>query len=252
MHNPVYGKFVQKHCMQDICETNRAHFAYTRPGLKFFIILLLSILFFAGCSATDNIDFDLTSKTTYYADTSVVRSPPEVHVYPVTEVGGLKVIFVPFRVVQKMDQPEMAGYSLAKTFWQTWSGMQVFNQFEFMPEAGPFRRDMAVAYARTRGADMVVGGFVTHLFAGGSSSPNRLTLQVEAYDVSSGLLVWSMSQGGMLPGPSKQDYIIMDVKNRQPTDPLFVICKTLAADMGAIMYNWSHGETGRSSGTEAE
>lgn len=246
MRKPAPGKSIHTYYLQDICEKERAHFAYAKRGWKFLIILLLSILLLSACSVTDNVDFELGSKTTYYADNSVVRSPPEIHVHPVTEVGGLKVLFVPFKVVQKVDQPEMIGYSLAKTFWQIWSGMQVFNQFEFMAEAGPFRRDLAVAYARSRGADMVVGGFVTHLFAGGNSSDNRLTLQIEAYDVSSGLLVWSMSQGGTLPAPTKRDYIVLDVKTKQHTDPLFVICKTLAIDMGNIMAKWSqadsHGE----------
>ncbi len=225
--------------MFDICERDRAHFSLRRRGARLFVIMLLSILFLSGCSVAESTNFDFSGKTTYHADNLVVRDEPQIYVYPVTEVGNIKVLFVPFKVVQRIDQPEMIGYSLAKGFWNTWSGMRVFDQFEFAPDAGPFRRDLAVAYARARGADMVVGGFVTHLFAGGNSSANRLNLQIEAYDVASGLLVWSMAQGGALAAPKTRDFIVMDVKTKQAADPINVINTALAVDMGEIMLRWS-------------
>lgn len=211
--------------------------------MRVVLLILLCVLFFTGgCGVQDNLDISFSDKTTYYMDAYVNRGKPEVHVYPVTDVGGIKVLFVPFKIVQKMDNPEMVGYSLARGFWQTWASMQVFEQFEFFAEAGPFRRDLAVAYARARGADMVVGGYVTHIFAGGNSSDNRLSVQLEAYDVGSGLLVWSMSQGGVLTAPKTRDYIIFATKRRLPTDPMHVLTTTLAADMGAILKEWSTRE----------
>ncbi|MDL2285761.1 hypothetical protein LJB93_03355 [Desulfovibrio sp. OttesenSCG-928-F07] len=227
--------------LQDFTEHDRAHFSTKKQPVRFFVILFLSILFLSACSVAESVDFDLGSKTAYHADSRVVRGEPDIYVYPVTEVGNIKVLFVPFKVVQKIDNPEMIGYSLAKGFWNTWSGMRVFDQFEFAADTGPFRRDLAVAYARARGADMVVGGFVTHIFAGGNSSANRLTLQIEAYDVSSGLLVWSMAHGGSIPAPKNRDFIILDVKTKQPVDPMQLINSTLAVDMGKIMQEWNRG-----------
>lgn len=219
------------------------HFGWRSRSARILLLILLCILFFiGGCGVQDNMDVSFSDKPSYYIDTYVSRSEPEVHVYPVTDVGGIKVLFVPFKVVQKMDNPEMAGYSVARGFWQTWAGMQVFDQFEFFAEAGPFRRDRAIAYARARGADMVVGGYVTHLFAGGNSSDNRLSVQIEAYDVGSGLLVWSVAQGGTLPAPKTRDYIIFATKRRLPTDPMQLLTETLAEDIGTVIKDWSSHE----------
>ena len=218
------------------------HFGFKSRPVRILLLLLLCILFFTGCGVQNKVDVSFSNKPAYYLDAYVMRGKPEVHVYPVTDVGGLKVLFVPFKVVQKMDNPEMAGYSLARGFWQTWASLKVFDQFEFFAEAGPFRRDLAIAYARARGADMVVGGYVTHIFAGGNSSDNRLSLQIEAYDVGSGLLVWSMSQGGVLSAPKTRDYIIFAAKRQLPTDPLQLLNNTLARDMGAIMKEWATRE----------
>jgi hypothetical protein len=206
---------------------------------RFGVVLLLSLLFLSGCGQTENISFELASKPVYYREGGVRREPPVVHIRPVTEVGGLKVMFMPFRVVQKMDNPELAGYGLSRTFWQTWSAMRVFEHFEFMSEGGPFRRDLAVAQAKARGADMVIGGFVTHLMAGGNSGENRLALQLEGYDVSSGLMVWSMAQAGAVGAPEKRDFLVFEIKDKQSADPLHAITTSLARDMGEIMREWS-------------
>lgn len=210
-------------------------FGFKSRPIRILLLILLCILCFSGCATHERLDFSLSSKPHYYLDNYVEMSKPEVHVYPVMKLGGIKVVFVPFKVVPPMDKPEMIGYSLARGFWQTWASMEVFDQFEFIAEAGPFRRDLAIAYARARGADMVVGGFVTHLFAGGNSSDNRLSLQVEAYDVSSGLLVWSMAQGGVIPAPKTRDYIIFATRQKLTTDPLQVLNSAIAQSLGEIM-----------------
>lgn len=219
------------------------HSGWRSRSARILPLIFFCVLFFiGGCGAQENIDVSFSGKPSYYLDAYVNRSRPEVHVYPVTDVGGVKVLFVPFKVVQKMDDPEMVGYSVARSFWQTWAGMEVFEQFEFFAEAGPFRRDLAVEYARARGADMVVGGYITHIFAGGNSSDNRLSVQIEAYDVSSRLLVWSMSQGGALSAPKTRDYIIFATKRRMPTDSMQLVTKTLAEDMGVILKEWATRE----------
>lgn len=220
------------------------HFSFKSRPIRIMLLILLCILFFSGCGAQSGLDLSLSQQPTYYTDAYVERGAAEVHVYPVTDVGGLKVLFVPFKVMQKMDNPEMVGYSLARGFWQTWASMEIFDQFEFFAEAGPFRPDRAVAYARARGADMVVGGYVQHVFAGGNSSDNRLSIQISAYDVGSGMMVWSMSQGAVLPAPKKRDYIIFSTKQKLPTDPMQYLNRTLAADMGKIMKDWASREPG--------
>lgn len=200
----------------------------------------LPVLLFSGCGGEGGrVNLELAGQPVYYADSAVVRAEPVVYVYPVTDVSGIKVLFTPFRVVQAMDSPEQAGYSLSRVFWQVWSGMEVFDQFEFAAEAGPFRRDLAIAQAKRRGADMVVGGFVTQLLAGGGVGPNRVSLQIEAYDVNSGLMVWSMAHSGALNAPVSRDFILFAVKNRIPDDALYAVVAALAEDTGQVMRRWS-------------
>lgn len=220
------------------------HIGFKSRPVRILLFLLLCILFFTGCGVQNNIDASLGEQPAYYLDAYVTRDRPQVYIHPVTDVAGLKVLFVPFRVVQEMDRPEMVGYSLARGFWQTWAGMEVFNQFEFFPEAGPFRRDLAVAYGRARGADLVVGGYVTRIFAGGNSSDNLLAVQIEAYDVGSGLLVWSLAQSGVLPAPKTRDYVLFAAKRRLPTDPMQLLTTVLATDTGKILKDWSSREPG--------
>lgn len=220
------------------------HFGWRSRPVRIMLLALLCILFFmGGCGVRNNVDVSFSDKPSFFLDAYVSRGTPEVHIYPLTDVGGIKVLFVPFKVVQQMDRPEMVGYSIARTFWQTWAAMGVFDQFEFLAEAGPFRRDLAIAYARARGADMVVGGYVTHIFAGGNSSDNRLAVQLEAYDASSGLLVWSVAHSGVLPAPKTRDFIIFATKRRLPTDPMHFTAGVLAGDTGALLKERAGHET---------
>ena len=190
----------------------------------------------------ENVRFDPAVKTTIYRDSWVQRNPPEVHVQPASMAPAeLKVVFIPFRVTQPMDNPTILGYSTARTVWQTWLTMQLFPQMEFTGDDTPYRRDRAVAIGRNRGADMVIGGFVTYVYAGGTAGDSQLALQIEAHDTRSGQLVWSMAQGGRIPGPQTNDYFLFNTQNRLPSDPIHAICQALASDMGKQIQNWTAG-----------
>ena len=224
---------------------------------KFLSLALGAALFAAGCSTVsqsastvkeyaarataqlkEHVDFSFNG-TVVYIDEAVVRGNPEVHIFPTTEVSGLKALVVPFRVTQRITEPELVGYAVSKGLWQTWAGMRVFDYMEFMPEAGPFRRDIAVRLAKARGADLVIGGFVTYLIPGAGKLNSSLAVQVEAYDVASGLMVWSMSHSGMLPADRTKDFMLFETKSRTPADPIQTINTAISADMGKIMRNWS-------------
>ena len=127
-----------------------------------FFLFLLAGLVLAGCGTVRGIDEQVrvnpSDKTVIYRDSWVQRNPPEVHVQPVSAApSDLKVLFIPFRVSQPMDNPTIFGYTVARTFWQTWLTMRVFPNLEFSGDDTPYRRDRAVTLARSRGADMGVG-----------------------------------------------------------------------------------------------
>ena len=210
---------------------------------------LLFVLLLSGCSTVrginEHVRFDPTGKNTIYRDQWVHRDPPEVHVQPISHEGSsLKVLFIPFRVTQAMENPSVAGYSVARIVWQTWLTMQLFPAMEFSGDDTPYRRDRAVQLGRMRGADMVVGGFVTYLYAGGTAGSSQVAIQVEAHDTRSGQLVWSLAQSGMMPAEQTTDYLLFATKSRLPSDPIHAIVQALAGDMGTVIQTWTAGPPG--------
>jgi len=215
-----------------------------RIGLPAVIcILLFSQIACTTMRAVDeNVLIDPTGKNIIYRDAWVRRNPPEVHVSPTSAApADLKVLFIPFRVTQPMDNPTILGYTTSRIVWQTWLQMRLFPNMEFSGDDTPYRRDRALALARGRGMDMVVGGFVTHVYSGGTVGESQLALQLEAYDVRSGQLVWSMAQGGKIPAPQTTDYFIVAAKTRMPSDPLHTLTQVLASDMGQRIQTWIVG-----------
>lgn len=214
---------------------------------SFVVTFALCALFcLSGCQTgrgvQEHVWFDPAGKLMVYQDQWVQRNPPEVHVQPSSAPPAeLRVLFIPFRVTQPMDNPTMLGYSTARTMWQTWLTMRLFPNLEFSGDDTPYRRDRAVQLARARGADMVVGGFVTHVYAGGTVGDSQLAVQVEAHDVRSGQMVWSMAQSGLMPASKTTDYFLFTTKQRMPSDPLHAITQAMASDMGRQIQNWLSG-----------
>ncbi|MDL2313751.1 penicillin-binding protein activator LpoB [Desulfovibrio sp. OttesenSCG-928-C14] len=210
--------------------------------LPSFLVLLalFLILNLSGCSAlSQNSDFDLAGQPTMSVEQEIRKSKLMVHVRPVSDVSGLKVVFVPFRMTQKIENAELTGYAVGKLFWQTWAGMQVFDQMEYLGSSGPFRQDTALRLAKGKGADLLVSGYITNLLSGATSGQSSLALQLEAYDVQSGLLVWSMAQAATLPRPQSHDYILFSTRSRMPEDPVYALTTSIAGEMGQVMRAWS-------------
>ena len=210
---------------------------------KFYLLLVCTVL--SGCATIsgveDRTDIDLGSAT-IYRDQWVRLSPLDVHVEP-AELAQYapKVLFIPFRVTQEMENANSAGYAAARGVWQTWLSMRLFPSMEFTGDQIPYRRDRAVQLGVARGADMVVGGFVTYLYAGGTAGDTQIAMQVEALDTRTGQVVWSMAQSGLMPASSKKDYAIFSVRDRLPSDPLYACTKAIAIDMGKKVQNWMAG-----------
>ncbi|MDL2268314.1 hypothetical protein LJC46_10115, partial [Desulfovibrio sp. OttesenSCG-928-G15] len=219
------------------------------------ILFIVALIFLAatgitGCTTMHSIDehvnFDPAGKITFYRDNWVQRNPPEVHVEALgSSPDEPKVLFIPFRVTQSIDNPSILGYGTARTFWQTWLTMQIFPTLEFSADDTPYRRDRAIQLARARKADIVIGGFVTYVYAGGTAGDSQLALQLEAHDVCTGQLIWSMAQSGLMSASRTNDYFIVATKTRMPSDPLHAITQVLAVDMGKEIQKWTGGTTAK-------
>lgn len=211
--------------------------------MKNYLFLLLLLIGLSGCATANFIDdsthFELATQPTFFRNQWVRLSPAEVHVEPLHEVAyAPKVLFIPFRVTQDMEHARTAGYSAGRTVWQTWTGMRVFPTMEFTGDPTPYRRDTAVMQARKRGADLVIGGFVTYLYPGGTAGDTQIALQIEGIDVHSGQVVWSLSQSASMPASTKKDYLLFAVKEKMPSDPLYMCTKSIAQDLGSYVKRW--------------
>ncbi|MCC8195049.1 MAG: hypothetical protein LIP28_10425 [Deltaproteobacteria bacterium] len=208
------------------------------------LVLILALVFPAlagGCAIVDDrVSFDLASQPVVYRDQWARRQPPVVHVQPAEAADSeLTALFVPFRVTQPISDPELIGYSEARVVWQTWLNKRLFSIMEFDANHGPFRRDRAIALAREKGADVVIGGFVTYYYAGGSEADSQVALQVEVYDTASGQLIWSLGQSALMPARTVNDYIVFATETRSPSDPMYALTRVMAEDMGDILARWA-------------
>lgn len=208
-------------------------------ALLFFAVLLPGLA--AGCAGVqERTRFDLAGDFTVFHDQQAKRGAPVVHVQPADAADApLTALMMPFRVTQKISDPEMVGYSQARVVWQTWLAQRLFSVLEFEGNNEPYRRDRAVALARARGADLAIGGFVTYYYAGGPDADSQVALQVEILDAGSGQLVWSMAHSALMPARQVNDYLIFTTETRGPSDPMFVLAKVMAEDMAAILGRWT-------------
>lgn len=233
------------------------HSSSKQPGMRHAgrfasrVLLCLALafpVFTPGCAYVDDkVSFEIADKTVFYRDQWARREAPLVYVQPSeTTDSQLTALFVPFRVTQPITDPEIIGYTQARIVWQTWLSKRLFPVMEFDANQGPFRRDRAIAAARLKGADIVIGGFVTYYYPGGSEADSQVALQVEIYDVASGQLVWSMGQSALMPAREVKDYIVFATQTRSPTDSMFALTKTIAEDMGDIIARWAQPVDGPS------
>ena len=208
-----------------------------------FLFALACPAFLAGCGAyqtvQDKVSFDMSAPPVILQEQWARREPPLVYVHPAEKSDAqFTALFMPFRVTQPITDPEMIGYSQARTVWQTWLSRRLFSVLEFDGDHGPYRRDIALALARQKGADLAIGGFVTYYYAGGSEWDSQVALQVEMYDTASGQLVWSMGQSALMPAREIKDYIIFATQTRLPSDPMHALAKTMAEDMADVLAKW--------------
>jgi len=150
----------------------------------------------------------------------------------------LTALFFPFRMQQAVQDPFHYGRQVGRVFWQVWLQQEVFKVMEFYNQRPWPGGDAAVAQGRAKGADLVIGGDVTHLMAGGDVGDSRVALRLEIYDVYSGALIWSMAHSGEMVNRGKQDFIFFSKKSAMPNDPLFAIIYALAYDMSIPVKKW--------------
>ncbi|AAS95338.1 lipoprotein [Nitratidesulfovibrio vulgaris] len=205
------------------------------------ILVAMSTLFILSCASPPrvSVDMDLASQPTFYLDDWVRRGYPQVMVRPEgrPEIPP-NALFMPLRVTQQMQHPTLVGTNVSRMVWQTWLQQRVFPVIEFADQATPYRQDIALRLARMKGAQVVVGGYVTYFVEGGTAGDTRVSLQIEILDVASGQLLWSMAHTALLERQFTNDYLLFATKARMPSDPTWAVVQTVSADMGKEVHDW--------------
>lgn len=202
-------------------------------------VLPIVLTLLAGCTARVGLNGEMATPYHIQYDNVVERKPPAVYVRPTTSPDAAPTaLFVPLRVTQSMARPQSFSRNVSRQIWQIWLSQQAFATLEYDDTAIPMRVSDALPLARKRGAQLLVGGTIHHFMDGGTAGDSTLSLNMEIYDVASGTMLWSISQGGSIEKKQATDFFLVGVQTRMPTDPMGLLIRTLAHDMGGEVFHW--------------
>lgn len=210
------------------------------------IVSLSLVLLLGACAAptddsyrTVNVTGDFGTPFQVQINNFVRRQPPAVYVAPQSVLGRRpRALFVPLRATQQIANPVSFSDMLSRQVWQVWLSLNAFQTLEYAPQGAPYEPSRAIALARQRGAELVVGGYINHFMDGGSGGSSSLSLAMEVYDARSGTLLWSMAQGGLMEARQVHDFYLFSIRERNPGDPSGLIARSLAWDMGREVLAW--------------
>lgn len=211
-------------------------------------ILLASLVLMssAGCARSPDDSYSSVALTGDFStpfqirtDNFVRRQPPAVYVRPQAPIGHRPTaLFVPLRAVQQIGNAVTFSDLLSRQIWDVWLSQGAFSTLEYAPQAGPFDRNRALALARQKGAEVLVGGVINHYMDGGAGGESSVSLGIEVFDVKTGNMIWSLAQAGMMEKEQKHDFYLFTITERNPADPSGLIVRSLAWDMGNLMREW--------------
>lgn len=172
-------------------------------------------------------------------DQWVRRNPPTIYVHPnVSPNHAPRALFVPLRITQDMNNRLSIGNNISRQVWQVWLSQQAFSVLEYADTGRPYNPQDALRLGRERGAELVVGGYITHFMDGSAYGDSTVSLSLEVYEVATGNLLWSMAQGATMEKQAANDFYMFKINSRMPTDPVSLIVRTLADDMGKPLLYW--------------
>ncbi|MDR0239764.1 MAG: hypothetical protein LBI88_05990 [Deltaproteobacteria bacterium] len=212
--------------------------------LRFCIALLLFSLLLAACSPSNprvNMAGDASTPSQVQLNNWVRRQPPQIFVRPtIAPTSPPTALMVPLRVTQNIRDPVSLSRNLSRTFWQAWLSRQPFSVLEYAYDAQPYDPKRALALGKQKGADLVVGGYITYYLDGGHTGSSSVSISIEIWETATGNLLWSLAQGGFLEYQQAHDFYLFQVRTRQPVDPPSAILRLLAEEMGTTIHDWAH------------
>lgn len=206
--------------------------------------LLGVMLMVVGCaSASDPAgrrNLDLTTPGTLYSNSKVYLGDIQVMVHPnVNLEQPPTALFVPLGLTQDMRDSLPVSEGVSRQVWQQFLSEGTFPTLELANMPPPYRADLALPLAQAKGADMLVGGYITYYLDGAQTGTSKISLHLEVYDVKSGDLLWSIAHAGTLPYQPARDFLLVQVKNRMPADPMSTLIAAVAGDMATLLHMWT-------------
>lgn len=214
--------------------------------LAALFLACLTALSLAACNANvgAGVTADFSNAPTLYVDQYVERPwLPEIYVQPQTApLAPLTAVLVPLRMRTHYSNAQGLSEELTRVFWNAWLQQRVFPGL-MMLEGEKWRGAQGIrTMAASGGADLVIGGEITHLMFGGTAGNTELAVRLEIYDANTGDLLWSMAHAGSMSAGLTQDYVFFLKKNRLPSSPMLAVAQALANDMADPLRNWNFGQ----------
>ncbi|MCH5276649.1 MAG: hypothetical protein J1E80_02315 [Desulfovibrionaceae bacterium] len=206
---------------------------------------LLGVMFLVGGCAAINTpsgrgNLDLTTPGTLYSDSRIYLGDIQVMVHPnVNLERSPTALFVPLGLTQDMNDSLPVSEGVSRQVWQQFLSEGTFPTLELANMAPPYRVDLALPLAQAKGADMLVGGYITYYLDGGQTGSSKISLHLEVYDVKSGDMLWSIAHAGTLPCQPARDFLLVQIKNRMPADPMSTLIAAVAGDMATLLHMWT-------------
>lgn len=201
---------------------------------------LLPLFFALLLGACNYVDPSLVHPTKVYTDKQVEKSDLVVTVRPKErQLTPLKTLMYPFWIQQDIRGSNLPlGQEIAGIVQGVWIQKELFPTLALDEKLRYTNRDTALEVARSRGADILVLGFVPYLYAGSTIDDTAITLQVNCYETRTGQLVLSMTQSARVDYRPPKDWVIVDHVTRMPDAPLWVAVRAMAEDMAVPMASW--------------
>jgi hypothetical protein len=212
--------------------------------LRLCLALLFCSLLLSSCSTTNprvNMTGDAATPLQVQLNNWVRRQEPQIYVRPdISPSSAPTALMVPLRITQEIRDPVSLSRNLSRTFWQAWLARRPFSVLEYAHDALPYEPGRALALGKRKGADLVVGGYITHYLDGGHTGSSSVSISIEIWECATGNLLWSLAHAGLLEKQSAHDFYLFQIRTRLPADPPAVILQLLAEEMGKIVSDWAH------------
>lgn len=185
------------------------------------------------------VDPSLTDQTEVYTDAETRRSDLVVAVAPKAKSRKpLTALFYPFHVQQPTPDHKHLGRTFGQIFQNEWLRRRLFTTLEMDPQLTYYNKRRSLAEARRRGADLLILGFIPYFYAGSTLDDTAMTLQVNIYNVETGILLFSMAQSGRIEERMEEDWIYFRYKTRMTESPFFRLVTDIAGDMSVPVKSW--------------